>query len=652
MVTITLPRAIGGEGPRGPQGVKGETGATGPKGDQGAQGIQGPKGDKGDTGPQGLTGPKGDKGDTGAQGPKGDTGPKGDPGGTTDLIGTRQQAQSMTIGPAFAAVRTTGYSAPGDGGGALYKRVASEPTHAGKFQSGNGQWWELAEPSINVRMFGAKGDGVTDDTAAIKAAIAKASSNRAKGGVVFFPVGIYRITETLVINANGVELLGENEKGAINYDPIAYCGSHIMYDASDSGPIIQFGDNTKWIYHNKLSRLRVGAAAGLTIKPVGILANICSEFTFENFHVNGRCSVAMLFNACSIGRINNFDIAANVVGLKFVVNNNVPLATGNGSLWFQQANIWDCAEDSVLITNSCSSVTFRDSWIEYAKNIFHFKQESDVSVNGDIILTNVASSVGSGGPTNSRFIRATAFPGGTNGLRVTIAADNCRTYNPGSPYNVEFVKGTNTSTSTYFEQAHFENCIFYGATTGAIYSDTGASTVFIKGRTESQSGFSNGVNIPLTAGNVCLHKFTSAFGYWDMTGGLPIRLPTKEAFSYAAEGQFFFQPELYRLAITANGNRIILPRPLTASFGDVDVTVDVKDSAETLRFDTPLTADRTVTLSTNLAYNGAKFRIYRTTAATGASTLNVGWLKLLSAGQWCDVEHDGSAWRLTAAGSL
>nr|VFJ74583.1 MAG: Fibrinogen beta and gamma chains, C-terminal globular domain [Candidatus Kentron sp. FW] len=68
------------EGPKGPPGEKGDTGARGPKGEPGATGAQGPegkkgdpgkKGDKGDAGPQGTPGPKGDKGDPG---PKGDTG--------------------------------------------------------------------------------------------------------------------------------------------------------------------------------------------------------------------------------------------------------------------------------------------------------------------------------------------------------------------------------------------------------------------------------------------------------------------------------------------------------------------------------------------------------------------------------------------------
>ena len=57
MVMVTLPRAIGGEGPRGPQGV---------------QGLKGDKGNTGDTGPQGL------RGEIGPQGPVGPVGPQGE----------------------------------------------------------------------------------------------------------------------------------------------------------------------------------------------------------------------------------------------------------------------------------------------------------------------------------------------------------------------------------------------------------------------------------------------------------------------------------------------------------------------------------------------------------------------------------------------
>jgi collagen triple helix repeat protein len=69
----------GATGPQGPQGPKGDTGATGP------QGPQGPKGDTGATGPHGPQGPKGDTGATGATGATGPAGPQGPPGQSGEI---------------------------------------------------------------------------------------------------------------------------------------------------------------------------------------------------------------------------------------------------------------------------------------------------------------------------------------------------------------------------------------------------------------------------------------------------------------------------------------------------------------------------------------------------------------------------------------
>ncbi len=44
---------------------------------------------------------------------------------------SRIDAQLTSIDPTVDVLYTAGFAAPGDGGGALYKRVASEPTHAG-----------------------------------------------------------------------------------------------------------------------------------------------------------------------------------------------------------------------------------------------------------------------------------------------------------------------------------------------------------------------------------------------------------------------------------------------------------------------------------------------------------------------------------------
>lgn len=89
--------------------------------------------------------------------------------------------------------------------------------------------------------------------------------------------------------------------------------------------------------------------------------------------------------------------------------------------------------------------------------------------------------------------------------------------------------------------------------------------------------------------------------------------------------------------------------------GDAAATLTAGTSARTQIWNTAITADRAVTLSTTGAYNGAKFRIVRTASATGAFNLNVGTgpLKAMgTAGSFCEVEYNGSAWVLTTYGTL
>src|SRR5664280_2239902 len=52
---------------------------------------------------------------------------------------------------------------------------------------------------LSPKMYGAVGDGTTDDTAAIQAAINAATVSSTHGASIFIPAGRYRITSTLVI---------------------------------------------------------------------------------------------------------------------------------------------------------------------------------------------------------------------------------------------------------------------------------------------------------------------------------------------------------------------------------------------------------------------------------------------------------------------
>lgn len=89
---------------------------------------------------------------------------------------TRAVAIAQNIVPAVSYIRTNGYDTVGDDGGSLYERVASEPAHEAKFQTADGSWWSMAVTHVHPEMFGAKGDGVTDDSWPIDQAVGFASS--------------------------------------------------------------------------------------------------------------------------------------------------------------------------------------------------------------------------------------------------------------------------------------------------------------------------------------------------------------------------------------------------------------------------------------------------------------------------------------------
>ncbi|GGB10248.1 hypothetical protein GCM10011491_42760 [Brucella endophytica] len=107
---------------------------------------------------------------------------------------SKAEVEAATIPISVDFIQLVGYYAAGDGGGALYKRVTSEPSHAGKIQSADGSWWELADQDLRVEIFGAKGDGLTDDADAIETATNYAA---ARGATVLFDAKGYFLSRTI-----------------------------------------------------------------------------------------------------------------------------------------------------------------------------------------------------------------------------------------------------------------------------------------------------------------------------------------------------------------------------------------------------------------------------------------------------------------------
>ena len=104
----------------------------------------------------------------------------------------------------------------------------------------------------------------------------------------------------------------------------------------------------------------------------------------------------------------------------------------------------------------------------------------------------------------------------------------------------------------------------------------------------------------------------------------------------------------------AAGSQVAAPSLDTvgADRGDAGATLTWGVSDHYQRWATTLTGNRTVTLSSTGAVNGAWFWVTRT--GLGAFTLDVGGLKTIpsATAAWVLVVHDGTAWRLMGYGTL
>jgi len=89
---------------------------------------------------------------------------------TEAFFPTRALAIAASIPTTITTLTTSGYTNPGDGGDAIYTKTGGPTT--GGFQSLDGAFWAIAPSNfMSVKQFGAKGDGLTDDTTAIQNAI-------------------------------------------------------------------------------------------------------------------------------------------------------------------------------------------------------------------------------------------------------------------------------------------------------------------------------------------------------------------------------------------------------------------------------------------------------------------------------------------------
>jgi hypothetical protein len=151
-------------------------------------------------------------------------------GGSDQIVSSIAALRALLKTSSSKNAYVTGYYAAGDGGGGAYYYDATDTTTAENggtiiVASDGGRWKLASSASVNVKVFGAKGDEIADDAPAIRAAIAVGYATQAS---VLFPAGIYKIGSPITIPGQ-VYLRGE---GGFNTSCLVGASSAIFTYAS------------------------------------------------------------------------------------------------------------------------------------------------------------------------------------------------------------------------------------------------------------------------------------------------------------------------------------------------------------------------------------------------------------------------------------
>ncbi|KAJ5593902.1 CAZyme family GH55 [Penicillium hispanicum] len=161
-----------------------------------------------------------------------------------DNVPVAVQGPSSTVLAGSSSTTTIGAWGQGHkytpSGPTNFQGTFTAPTRPGALlASGSSNYYTKTKPQyaasptasfVSIRGAGAKGDGSTDDTSAIQAALTSAASS---GKIVFFDQGTYKVTNTLYVPA-GSRIVGEAY-------PVIMASGSVFSSISKPIPVVQVG---------------------------------------------------------------------------------------------------------------------------------------------------------------------------------------------------------------------------------------------------------------------------------------------------------------------------------------------------------------------------------------------------------------------------
>lgn len=204
-----------------------------------------------------------------------------------------------------AVVFLNGYYTTGDGGGGFFvwSSNSNSSDNGGtviqpQALTGAGRWLRIIDSAHNIRWFGAKGDGVTDDTQSIQKAINSSDD-------IFIPDGTFLITSPVTIKTNS-KIQGSTREKAIlkksNFSGAAIYGEDIqsvtLEDFTLLGPGQWVGSGNKGILikvtnNSIVPNLNFARLIISEFNDIGMYIGTGAFCSYDNlcFRKNGYCSL-------------------------------------------------------------------------------------------------------------------------------------------------------------------------------------------------------------------------------------------------------------------------------------------------------------------------------------------------------------------------
>lgn len=227
---------------------------------------------------------------------------------------------------------------------------------------------------INVKdaAYGAKGNGTTDDTAAIQAALTAAaalSGTQSAGGTVYLPAGTYKVTGGLTLAVDGITIRGA---GAI---------STAIVTTSTTAHLFSASGHRRFTFEDlKLVGAGTGTVDAINLAAPGAYAVF--DCVFRNLHITGfgrhgihtEDACGCVFDHVRIESCggNGFDLGGNGNGLggtsnAFTACYALACTFGYSINSVVYSNFSACSTDSCTtgyVINACTSLSFNGCGVE------------------------------------------------------------------------------------------------------------------------------------------------------------------------------------------------------------------------------------------------------------------------------------------------